>query len=215
MPPSTSASRQVLEPTEPQKQDIQFRDDGYILVNMSPDAISTGDLDAASAFLQNLGHRIPDVVWDWVNVLFVNPLKVTIRGFLLLLVPLLAPFLLPFFYESIRRRLGSTLEQVDLALAQQAQDISDFIKKCSRFFRKTLGRQVVRQEPADLRNAIGRSQTILSPLPQSRLAAAFGSASVSRFFLKTYPPYLTQALKVSSSEIMGSRKNHISTGRCD
>jgi hypothetical protein len=173
-----------MEPTEPQKQDIQFREDGHILVNMSPDAISTGDLDVVSAFLKNLGHRIPDVVWDWVYVLFVNPLKVIIRGFLLLLVPLFAPILLPFFYDSIRRRLGSTLEQVDLALAQQAQDISEFIKKCSRFFRKTLGRQVVRQEPADLRNTIRVSQTILSPLPRSRPAAASGSASVSRFFLK-------------------------------
>jgi hypothetical protein len=103
MPPSTSAAQQGLEPTEPQKQDIQFRDDGYILVNMSRDVASTPALGALSGILSILA-----------------------------------------FIASPISKLGSILERADLVLAQQTQDISEFITKCLRFARKKFGLQVER-----------------------------------------------------------------------
>lgn len=61
MPPSTSASPEGMEPTEPQKRDIQFRDDGYILVNMSPDTVSARALGVLSGILSIL-HFLGDPI---------------------------------------------------------------------------------------------------------------------------------------------------------
>ena len=126
MPPSSSAAREGLEPTEPQKQDIQFRDDGYILVNMSPDVASTPALGALSSILSIL-HFLGDPIG----------------------------------------KLGHILERVDLLLAQQTQDISEFITKCLRFARKKFGFQVERQEPLDLGGGSGHAQPIVSFPPKS------------------------------------------------
>jgi hypothetical protein len=126
MPPSTSAARQGLEPTKPQKQDIQFRDDGYILVNMSRDVAYAPALGALSSILSILA-----------------------------------------FVRSPGSKIGSILERGDLLLAQQTQDISDFITKCLRFARKKFGLQVERQELLDLGRESGHAQPIVSFPPKS------------------------------------------------
>jgi hypothetical protein len=126
-----------MEPTEPQKQDIQFRDDGYILVNMSPDTVSARALGVLSSILSIL-HFLGDPI----------------------------------------DRLGHILEQGDLLLAQQTQDISDFITKCLRFARKKFGLQVERQEPLDLGGGSGHAQPIVSFPPKSH-AGPSGVSSLS------------------------------------
>ncbi|KAE9377646.1 hypothetical protein N431DRAFT_461242 [Stipitochalara longipes BDJ] len=41
MEPSVSSAQEELQPTEPQTEDIQFRDDGHILINLSPNSASS------------------------------------------------------------------------------------------------------------------------------------------------------------------------------
>jgi hypothetical protein len=81
--------------------------------------------------------------------------------------------------RAIDRRLSLILDQVDLTLAQQAQDIGDFITKCSRFARKMLGLTVELQEPAEWRNTNERTHTILSLPPKSLSAPSQGPASTA------------------------------------
>jgi hypothetical protein len=126
-----------MEPTEPQKQDIQFRDDGFILVNMSPDTVSARALGVFSGILSIL---------DFLG----DPLG----------------------------KLGHILERGDLVLAQQTQDISEFITKCSRYARKKLGLQVERQEPLDLGVGSGHTQPIVS-LPSKSNAGPSVVSSLS------------------------------------
>jgi hypothetical protein len=135
MPPFSSAAQEGLEHTEPQKQDIQFRDDGYILVNMSPDAVSARAFGVLSGILSIL---------DFIG----SPIS----------------------------KLGSILERGDLVLAQQTQDISEFITKCSRFARKKLGLQVERQEPPDLGGGSGQAQPIVSFPPRSHAGPSIVSS---------------------------------------
>jgi hypothetical protein len=128
MPPSSSAAQEGMEPTEPQKQDIQFRDDGYILVNMSRDfayaqPLALGPLNDILSILDIMGDPID--------------------------------------------KLGHILERGDTLLAQQTQDISEFITKCLRFARKKFGLQVERQEPLDLGGESRHAQPTVSLPPKS------------------------------------------------
>lgn len=143
MPPSFSAVRGGLEPPEPQKQDIQFRDDGYILVNMSRDVASTPALGALSGILSILA-----------------------------------------FIGSSVSKLGSILERGDLVLAQQSQDISEFITRCSRFARKKLGLHVETQEPLDLGVGSGHTEPVVSLPPKSPAGPSdVSSISPAKFYL--------------------------------
>lgn len=114
----------------PQNQDIQFRDDGFIPINMSSSAISDKALRVVSALFEIFGNPI-DALSSRV----------------------------------IPRTFRTILEKAELTLAQQTQDISQFIAKYSQEFRKALGLPVDRPE---LRNEDRRPQPVLSFPPRSR-----------------------------------------------
>jgi hypothetical protein len=181
MPPSqlspSSAAREGLQSTEPEKQDIQFRDDGHVLINMSHDAITDKALGVVSAFFASFGDLPAVFACGLASVILLSS-EATQK-----LYPWLFFYFLSVVYISLNRaidrRLSLILDQVDLTLAQQAQDIGDFITRCSRFARKMLGLTVELQEPAEWRNTNERTHTILSLPPKSLSAPSQGPASTA------------------------------------
>ncbi len=158
-------------PPRPEKQVIQFRDDGYILVNMSRDVASAPASGVFFGILSTLA-----LIWSSIS------------------------------------ELGSILERGDLALAQQSQDISEFITRCSQFARKKLGLQVERQEPPNLAVGSGHTQPVVSLLPKSHGATSVvSSLSPSRVSFAS----LTGPSKASPNEVMGLCKDHLSTRLSD
>jgi hypothetical protein len=142
---------------------------------MSHDAITDKALGVVSAFFASFGDLPAVFACGLASVILLSS-EATQK-----LYPWLFFYFLSVVYISLNRaidrRLSLILDQVDLTLAQQAQDIGDFITRCSRFARKMLGLTVELQEPKSL-----------SAPSQGPASTASGSSSVSNLSSKRIFP---------------------------